>query len=147
MESHEAGFPPFPPSVEIPSGLPHFHGLDDWVYVFSCPLYSNHRYRKGLVTDVSGPQRNACPGTLNGKERGRPLRAALIFRRRLRLSTATLSHEPTVKASRTSRLLPTLAQARLTSSALTISRQASASVGTKRGVIRARSTGSAERWP
>src|ERR1039457_4293290 len=76
MESHEAGFPPFPHSLEIPSGLPHFHGLDDWVYVFSCPLYSNHRYRKGLVTDVSGPQRNACPGTLNGKERGRPLRAA-----------------------------------------------------------------------
>ena len=82
------------------------HGNDDWVYVFSCPLYSNHRYRKGLVTDVSGPQRNACPGTLNGKERGRPLRAALIIRRRLRLSTATLSHEPTVKASRTSRLRP-----------------------------------------
>ena len=86
MESHEAGFPPFPHSLEIPSGLPHFHGLDDWVYVFSCPLYSNHRYRKGLVTDVSGPQRNACPGTLNGKERGRPLRAALIIRRRLRLA-------------------------------------------------------------
>ena len=28
------------------------------------PLNSNHRHRKGLVTDVSGPQRNACPGTL-----------------------------------------------------------------------------------
>jgi hypothetical protein len=27
MESHEAGFPPFPHSLEIPSGLPHFHGL------------------------------------------------------------------------------------------------------------------------
>jgi hypothetical protein len=25
---------------------------------------SIHRHRKGLVTDVSGPQRNACPGTL-----------------------------------------------------------------------------------
>jgi len=24
MESHKAGFPPFPHSVEIPSGLPHF---------------------------------------------------------------------------------------------------------------------------
>ena len=24
----------------------------------------NHRRRKGLVTDVSGPQRNVCPGTL-----------------------------------------------------------------------------------
>src|SRR5271155_893657 len=28
------------------------------------PFNSNHRHRKGLVTDVSGPQRNACPGTL-----------------------------------------------------------------------------------
>ena len=28
------------------------------------PLNSNHGHRKGLVTDVSGPQRNACPGTL-----------------------------------------------------------------------------------
>jgi transposase-like protein len=61
MESHEAGFPP---SLEIPSGFPHSHGLDDWIYVFSCPLNSNHRHRKGLVTDVSGPPRNACPGTL-----------------------------------------------------------------------------------
>ncbi len=66
MESHEAGFPPFPHSLEIPSGFPHSHGLDDWIYVFSCPLNSNHRHRKGLVTDVSGPQRNACPGTLTG---------------------------------------------------------------------------------
>src|ERR1700677_426520 len=65
MESHEAGFPPFPHSVEIPSGFPYSHGLDDWIYVFSCPLKSNHRPRKRLVTDVSGPQRNACPGTLS----------------------------------------------------------------------------------
>ena len=64
MESHEAGFPPFPHSLEIPSGFPHSHGLDDWIYVFFCPLNSNHRHRKGLVTDVSGPRRNACPGTL-----------------------------------------------------------------------------------
>ena len=28
MESHEADFPPFPHSLEIPSGLPHSHGLD-----------------------------------------------------------------------------------------------------------------------
>jgi hypothetical protein len=62
MESHEAGFPH---SLEIPSGLPHSHGLDGWIYVLSYPLNSNHRHRKGLVTDVSGPQRNACPGTLN----------------------------------------------------------------------------------
>jgi hypothetical protein len=64
MESHNAGFPPFPHSLEIPSGFPHSHGLDDGIYVFSCHLNSRHRHRKGLVTDVSGPQRNACPGTL-----------------------------------------------------------------------------------
>jgi hypothetical protein len=29
MESHKAGFPPFPHSLEIPSGLPHSHGLGD----------------------------------------------------------------------------------------------------------------------
>jgi len=28
MESHKAGFPPFPHSLEIPSGFPHYHGLD-----------------------------------------------------------------------------------------------------------------------
>jgi hypothetical protein len=64
MDSHEAGFPPFPHSLEIPLGFPHSHGLDDWIYVFSCLLNSNRRHRKGLVTDLSGPQRNACPGTL-----------------------------------------------------------------------------------
>src|SRR5271168_3648788 len=69
MESHEVGFPPFPHSLEIPSGFPHSHGLDDWIYVFSCTLNSNHCHLKGLVTDVSGPQRNACPGTLT-PERG-----------------------------------------------------------------------------
>jgi hypothetical protein len=63
-ESHEAGLPPFPHSVEIPSGFPHSHGLDYWTYVFSCPLNSNYLHRKGIVTDVSGPQRNAFPGTL-----------------------------------------------------------------------------------
>ena len=46
------------------SGFPHSHGLDDWIYIFSCPLNPMTHYRKGLVTDVSGPQRNACPGTL-----------------------------------------------------------------------------------
>jgi hypothetical protein len=33
-------------------------------YMSSRALNSKHRRRKGLVTDVSGPQRNACPGTL-----------------------------------------------------------------------------------
>ena len=64
MESHDAGFPPFPHSLEIPSGFPHYHGLGGWLYVFSCLLNSNDSHRKGLVTDVSGPQCNACPGTL-----------------------------------------------------------------------------------
>src|SRR5271155_1894656 len=63
MESHEAGFLPFPLSLEIPAGFPHSHGLDDGICLVA-PLNSIHRHRKGLVTDVSGPQRNACPGTL-----------------------------------------------------------------------------------
>jgi hypothetical protein len=37
VESHEAGFPPFPHSLEIPSGFAHSHGLDDWICVFSFP--------------------------------------------------------------------------------------------------------------
>jgi hypothetical protein len=37
-------------------------------YMFPMPVNSNHRHRKGLVTDVSGPQRNACPGTLTSQE-------------------------------------------------------------------------------
>jgi hypothetical protein len=44
-------------------------------YMFPMPVNSTHRHRKGLVTDVSGPQRNACPGTLT------PLRGlAVAFR-------------------------------------------------------------------
>jgi hypothetical protein len=30
MESQEAGFPPFPRSLEIPLGFPHSHDLDCW---------------------------------------------------------------------------------------------------------------------
>jgi len=58
MESHKAGFPPFPLLLEIPSGFPHSHRFDYGIYLFKTT-------RKWLVTDVSGPQRNACPGTLN----------------------------------------------------------------------------------
>ena len=57
--------PPFPHSLEIPFGiatLPRPLRLDICL-LFSCPLNSNYRHRKGLVTDVSVPQRNACPGT------------------------------------------------------------------------------------
>ena len=63
LESHEAGFPPFPHSLESLRDS-HIHGLDDWMYVFSCPSTRTIRHRKGLVTDISGPQRNVCPGTL-----------------------------------------------------------------------------------
>ena len=48
-----------------PFGIPTFprpRRLD--INVFSCPFGPNHRHREGLVTDVSGPQRNACSGTL-----------------------------------------------------------------------------------
>jgi len=57
MESHKAGFPPFPLLLEIPSGLPHSHRFDGEFNI-------SNQHRKGLVTDVSGPQRNVCPGTL-----------------------------------------------------------------------------------
>ena len=90
MESHKTGFPPFPHSVEIPSGFPHSHGLDDWIYVFSCPLNSNHRHRKGLVTDVSGPQRNTCPGTLTPEE---GVVTLLSARRRRRYISVALRQE------------------------------------------------------
>jgi hypothetical protein len=33
MESHSAGFPPFPLLLEIPSGFPHFHRFDDGINI------------------------------------------------------------------------------------------------------------------
>ena len=64
LESQNAGFPPFPLLLEIPSGFPHFQRFGD-VIIFKAKT-PNELFvgRKGLVTDVSGPQRNACPGTL-----------------------------------------------------------------------------------
>jgi len=64
MESHEAGFPPFPHSLEIPSGfhIPTASATGDICLLV--PSQLKRRYRKGLVTDVSGPQRTAGPGTL-----------------------------------------------------------------------------------
>jgi transcription elongation factor GreB len=64
LESQNAGFPPFPLLLEIPSGFPHFQRFGDGI-IFKTKI-SNQLLvgRKGLVTDVSGPQRNACPGTL-----------------------------------------------------------------------------------
>jgi hypothetical protein len=56
MESHEAGFPPFPLLLEIPSGFPHSQRFDDGIDLsrhsqkqlisWGCHL------RKGLVTHV-----------------------------------------------------------------------------------------------
>jgi hypothetical protein len=70
MESQEAGFPPFPHSLEIPLGFPHSHGLD----CGHVSKVNNKRkarkpdlrpfHRKGPVTDVSGPKCNGCSGTL-----------------------------------------------------------------------------------
>ena len=63
----KAGFPPFPLLLEIPSGFPHSHRFDDGSHL-------SKRHRKGLVTDVSGPQRNACPGTLTSAKVWLPYR-------------------------------------------------------------------------
>jgi len=69
MESHKAGFPPFPHSLEIPTGLPHSHGLDDegGIWKQRQRLAQNRNlgpyHRKGLVTDVPGPMCNGCSGT------------------------------------------------------------------------------------
>src|ERR1700728_4194828 len=70
-ESHSAGFPSFPHSLEIPSGLPHFHGLDDeYRYTRTTPETSAKAsnqdpwHREGVVTDVPGPKCNGCSGTL-----------------------------------------------------------------------------------
>jgi hypothetical protein len=67
MESHKAGFPPFPHSLEIPSGLPHFRGLDDEKRYSEAraktnPIPKSSPYhRKGLVTDVPGPKCKDVP--------------------------------------------------------------------------------------
>jgi hypothetical protein len=71
MESHEAGFPPFPHPLEIPSGFPHSDGYDDDYLVLvdrqRPPKTRNQSrsHRKGLVNHVSGLKRNGCPGTLS----------------------------------------------------------------------------------
>jgi hypothetical protein len=42
MESQEAGFPPFPHSLEIPSGFPHSHGLDGEIGYLEAPVETQH---------------------------------------------------------------------------------------------------------
>ena len=56
--------PTLPTLFGNPFGIPTFPRPPRLDYVFSFLLNSSHSHRKGLVTDVSGPQRNACPGTL-----------------------------------------------------------------------------------
>ena len=71
MESHEAGFPPFPHPLEIPAGFPHSHGYGDGCYIFqdrkTPPGTRNqsHFRRKGVVNHVPGLKRKGCPGTLS----------------------------------------------------------------------------------
>ena len=60
----EAGFPPFPHSLEIPSGLPHSHGLDCW-HISKCKRETESKaFIKGVVMEVLGPKCNGCSGTL-----------------------------------------------------------------------------------
>jgi hypothetical protein len=70
MESHEAGFPPFPHSLEIPSGFPHYHGLDDESGSLKQGQNSKMKPKplRGAVTHVFGLFCNACPGTLTYEE-------------------------------------------------------------------------------
>ena len=65
VESQEAGFPPFPPSLEIPSGLPHSHSLDCW-NISDEQERSNARPSdlKGVVMEVLDPKCNERSGIL-----------------------------------------------------------------------------------
>ena len=57
-------FPTLPTLFGNPFGIPTFprpRRRDIGLVVL---LNSDHRHRNGLVTDVLGPQRNVCPGTL-----------------------------------------------------------------------------------
>ncbi|MCU1252574.1 MAG: hypothetical protein JWQ49_5603 [Edaphobacter sp.] len=63
VESHNAGFPP---SHTLWKSLrdSHITTATTTRYVFRSNLNLNPQLRKGLVTDVSGPKCNGCPGTL-----------------------------------------------------------------------------------
>jgi hypothetical protein len=39
-----------------------------YLYLAKIQVFDSSEHRKGLVTDVSGPQRNACPGTLTHEQ-------------------------------------------------------------------------------
>jgi hypothetical protein len=65
--SQEAGFPCFPHSLEIPSGLPHSHGLDCW-HIPKGQKQERPNPRpldlKGVVMEVLGPKCNERSSTL-----------------------------------------------------------------------------------
>jgi len=67
VESKEAGFPPFPHSLEIPSGLPHSHGLDYW-HISKVQSMRDRIPRlldlKGVVMEVLGTKCNERSSTL-----------------------------------------------------------------------------------
>jgi hypothetical protein len=48
LESQEAGFPPFPHSLEIPLGFPHSHGLD-------CGHVSKVNNKEKRESQIHGP--------------------------------------------------------------------------------------------
>src|SRR5580698_361174 len=56
------GFPPFPHSLEIPSGLPHSHDLDDGIVY----LEAQQEQHPEMSTRAKTPQGtcNGCSGTL-----------------------------------------------------------------------------------
>ena len=66
----ESRLPTLPTLFGNPLGFPHHHGLDDW------PNSKNKsemqkaaaKTTQGSVTDVPGPKRNECPGTLIPQE-------------------------------------------------------------------------------
>ena len=94
MESHSAGLPPFPHSVEIPSGLPHSHGHGGETRYLEDKYKSRESgatLRKVVVTDVPGPRCNGGSGTLTPQQGLVSLQRA--ERRRLRLLSFLLLAE------------------------------------------------------
>ncbi len=66
------------------------------------PSTGNHGCLKGLVTDVSGPQRNACPGTLTSARFGFLIgaRSAPDFQGRVAAGTGRCGGKRRMRSSR-----------------------------------------------
>jgi hypothetical protein len=64
VESHKAGFPRRPYSLEISSGLPHSHRLDDEIRYLEATAKTSSN-----DSEESSPRGtcNQCPGTLNSE--------------------------------------------------------------------------------